>query len=156
MSSFAVKTDAVHLVFAILVLVFGGALEELLPKFLGVGFPILLMSVLFLSPRRTTLVAVLFAMAAGGVEDAISSLPLATSVSFFVVLAILIRSFHFSYAAMLVMHPVYQIWLWLWRPGSEGGIFGRFLVSLLTGPLTAVFVVLVLAWLERRAALDEK
>ena len=59
------KSDIVQLVFALLVLAFGGALEELLPHFVGVGFPILLMSALFVAPRRRAIPAILFAIAAG-------------------------------------------------------------------------------------------
>ncbi len=149
------KSDSVQLVFALFVLLLGGAMEELLPHFLGVGFPILLIATLFLAPRRQTLAAILFAIAAGGIEDALSNLPIATSLSFFVLLALLLRTASLSYAAMLIVYPIYQLWVWLWRVESDGGIFSRFLVSLLVGPFTAVVVVFVLAWFERRAALDE-
>ncbi len=149
------KSDWVQLVFAILVLVIGGAIEELLPHVLGAGFPILLMATIFLAARRPTFAAILFAIAAGGMEDALSNLPIATSVSFFVLLALALRTESLSYAAMLIAYPIYQLWLWLWQPGSDGGIFGRFLISIVTGPFTAACVVFVLAWLERRAALDE-
>ncbi len=150
------KSDFVQFVFALLVLIFGGAAEELMPKFLGVGFPFLLMATIFLAPRRTILAAVLFAVAAGSFEDALSSLPFATSVAFFTCAALLVRTAHLSYMAMAVVHPIYQMWLWLWRPETESGIFGRFLVSILTGPLAAVAVVLLLVWLERRAAIGER
>ncbi len=150
------KSDLVQFVFALLVLVFGGAAEELMPKFLGVGFPFLLMATIFLAPRRTILASVLFAVAAGSFEDALSSLPFATSVAFFTCAVLLVRSARISYAAMMLVHPVYQMWVWLWRPEFESGIFGRLLVSIVTGPFAALLVIVCLVWLERRAAIDAR
>ncbi len=150
------KSDVVQFAFAFLVLVFGGAAEELFPKFLDVGFPFLLMASVFLAPRRTMFTAVLFAVAAGSVEDAISSLPVATSVSFFTLAALVVRTAHLSYAVMGVVHPIYQIWLWMWRLDADGGVFGRVLVSILTGPVAALAAILFLVWLERRAAIGER
>ncbi len=150
------KSDVVQFVFVLLVLVFGGACEELFPKFLGVGFPFLLMATIFLAPRRTALSAVLFAVAAGSFEDALSGLPFATSVCFFTVAAVVVRSARLSYAAMAVAHPLYQAWLWLWRPGADGGVFGRILASVPTGPAAAALTAAVLFWLERRAAIGER
>ena len=86
------KGDLVQLAFALIVLVLGGALEDMLPHFLGVGFPVLLMSALFVAPRRSAVPAVLFGMAAGGCEDALSGLPFAASVSFFALAALVSRS----------------------------------------------------------------
>ncbi len=150
------KSDVVQFVFALLALVFGGAAEELAPKFLGVGFPFLLMASVFLASRRTVLSAVLFAVAAGSFEDALSGLPFATSICFFTMTALVARTAHAAYAVMGLAHPVYQIWLWLWRPETEGGVFGGLLVSVLTGPVAALAAVLFLTWLERRAAIGER
>ena len=46
--------DAVVLVSSLLVLVFGAGAEVLLPKALGVGFPVLLTAVQFSAVRRPT------------------------------------------------------------------------------------------------------
>ena len=70
-------------VFALGVLCLGGAAEDMLPKVAGVGFPVLLSAVLVMATRRPIVPAVLFAVAAGACEDALSSLPLMTSPSTF-------------------------------------------------------------------------
>lgn len=149
------KSDVVQLVFCLLVLAVGGAAEELMPKALGVGFPVLLMAALFLAPRRPALVSALFAMAAGGCEDALSSLPFATSASFFALAAVAVRSSHMSYVAMAVAYPVYHMWLWLWRPGLEGSVFSRVAASVPVGLVTAAVVPAVLYMAERGAAIGE-
>ena len=149
------KSDFVQLVFALLVLVLGGVVEEMFPKILGVGCPVLLMATAFLAARRSRMAAVLFALAAGGVEDALSLLPVATSVSFFTVVALVSRTARLSWLTMSVAYPVYQFWLWLWHAGSHG-FFGRLLVSVPMGLATAGAVALVLLWLEGRCAIDER
>ena len=64
-------SDVVQFVVFLLVLVPGVAAEEMLPKVLGVGFPVLLMSVQFVSLRLPLPPSVLFAVAAGAAEDAV-------------------------------------------------------------------------------------
>ena len=149
------KSDVVQLVFCLLVLALGGAVEDLMPKVLGVGFPVLLMSALFLAPRRPALVSALFALAAGGCEDSLSSLPFATSASFFSLAAVSVRSSRMSYVAMAVAYPAYQTWLWLWRPGIEGSVFSHVAASVPVGILTAAVVSAVLYMSERGAAIGE-
>ena len=149
------KKDLSQIVFALMVLVFGGALEELLPKFVGVGFPFLLMSAVFLAPRRGVVPAVLFAIAAGGCEDALSSLPFAASVSFFTLAALAARTVRFSFVVMSVAFPLYETWLWLWRGALDGGVFGRFAAAVPLGLATAAATALALFWLERAAAIQE-
>ncbi|MBO7483353.1 MAG: hypothetical protein J6U17_05670 [Kiritimatiellae bacterium] len=149
------KSDLVQLVFALLVLVFGGALEELLPKFVGVGFPVLLMSALFVAPRRRAVPAVLFAIAAGGCEDALSALPFAASVCFFSVAALVARTPRASFIAMGCAYPLFEAWLWLWRGAEDVGVFSRMAVAVPVGLVTAPLTAAALLWLERRAAIDE-
>lgn len=149
------KSDVVQFVFALVVLIVGGACEEFLPKVFGVGFPVLLTATVFLAPRRSTTAAVLFALAAGGFEDALCALPFATSVSFFTLVALISRTERLSYGMLAVVYPVYQIWLWLWHASGENGIFGRLLVSAPIGVFAAVVVSAVLFLMERRSAIDE-
>ena len=149
------KKDLSQIVFALMVLVFGGALEELLPKFVGVGFPVLLMSALFIAPRRRAVPSVLFAIAAGGCEDALSALPFAASVCFFAVAALVARTPRLSFIAMAFAHPLFEAWLWLWRGAADVGVFSRITVAAPLGLVTAPLVAAALGWLERRAAIDE-
>ena len=149
------KKDLAQIVFALMVLVFGGALEDILPKFIGVGFPFLLMSAIFIAPRRGVVSAVLFAIAAGGCEDSLSSLPFAASVCFFTIAALAARTVHVSFVVMAVAYPLYQTWLWLWRGAGDGGVFGRFAAAVPLGLVTAVAVSAALFWLERLAAIQE-
>ena len=88
------KTDFIKLVLALIVLVIGGAAEEILPKVAGVGWPVLMASSLFFAMRRGVPEMVMFAIAAGAFEDALCSLPAATSSSFFLAAAALIKGGH--------------------------------------------------------------
>ena len=150
------KTEIVQIVSAALVLVFGGAAEELLPKVLGVGFPVLLSSALLVSIRRPALPALVFAVAAGALEDALCGLPAATGVGFFTLAAVACRVPILQLRALGLGYPLFQAWLWLWLPALNGSVFTRLLLSLPIGALTAGATGLALAWLERKAVLDEK
>ena len=149
------KSDLAQLAFALLVLAFGGALEELLPHFVGVGFPILMMSAIFVAPRRGIMPAVLFAIAAGGCEDSLSGLPAAASVCFFALVALVSRTPKIAYAVMAFAHPLYEAWLWLWRGAADGGVFARMAVAVPVGLVTAPLVAAALFWLEGRASIHE-
>lgn len=136
-------------------LLLGAAGEELLPKVLGVGFPILLAVVQLEAARKTVVEFMLFAVAAGAVEDALSSLPFLTSVSFFLLVATVIHWTSLPRAAILLTYPVYQLWLMIWVPSMQGGIYGRLLVSLPFGAVAALGIAGIVFYCERKAALDE-
>ena len=146
----------VQIVFAVMALVLGAAFEELLPKFFGVGVPILLTVVLFISVRRTGSFALVFAVAAGVLEDSLSLLPPMTSVSAFLTAAILVRRLGWSWPFLALMYPCYQVWLSVWVVGIGGEIFERVLFSCPIGLTTAFVVEMALDWLCRKAAVDER
>ena len=97
----------------------------------------------------------MFAIAAGALEDALSALPPATSVSYFLGLAALVRWAGMPRVATLLTYPAYQVWLFVWTSGLGGEVFGRVLLALPVGLVTAIAVGLVLGWIERKAAMDE-
>ena len=148
--------SVIVLVLSVLSLVLGAGAETLLPKVLGVGFPVLLASVQFVAMRRPAATAVLFALAAGAMEDSLSSLPALTSASYFLALAVLVRWSKMPYAAALFAYPVYQMWLFVWTGRSGGGVFGHILLALPLGVVTTLAAEMVLGWAERRAAVDEE
>ena len=148
--------EVVVLVSSVLVLVFGAGAEVLLPKVLGVGFPVLMTAVQFFAVRRPAVPAAMFAIAAGAMEDALSTLPPVTSVSYFLGLAALVRWSGMPRAATLFAYPVYQVWLFVWTSGLGGGVFGRVLMALPFGFVTAIAVWAVLGWIEGKAAIDEQ
>lgn len=150
------RTDLVQLAFSVTVLVLGAALEEMLPKVFGVGFPVLLSAVLFLSARSGRPLTIAFAVAAGAMEDALGPLPPVTSVSFFLVLALAVRGFAASEALMAVAYPSYQVWLSLWVSGIGSGVFGRILLAFPIGYVTVLAVHAALAWFVGKAAVDEQ
>lgn len=155
-SSFAVRNDFAKLVFSLLVLVFGAAFEELLPHFWGVGVPILLIASQYESRRSSALLAMIFAVSAGGVEDAISNLPIMTSVSYFLLVAVLTRWAGLPRGLLVLTYPGYQFWLRIWVGDAFGNIFNRILLSVPVGILSGFTVVFILAYLERKAAVDEE
>lgn len=150
------KNSAVRFVLGFLVLVLLGTAEEMAPKLLEVGLPLLLVAVQFYAARRSLPEAIVFAVAAGGVEDALSGLPLMTSVSYFLAVTILIRWVEVPRFATFLTFPIYQLWLHLWVPRIEGGVFMRMLVSLPLGAVLAFLLVPVLAGLDGKAAVDDE
>jgi len=151
-----VTNSPVQFAFAILTLVFGASAEELLPKICSVGFPVLLVSVQFVAVRRPIVSAALFAIVAGAFEDSLSSLPVMTSVSFFLSVTLLTRWCDLPRGVSVLTYPLYQFWLILWVFGLAGNVFSRVLVSVPVGLLTAFVVWALLAWVERGAALDDQ
>lgn len=147
------KNDVLQLMFGSLALVLGAGCEELLPKVFGVGFPILLMIVVFLSVRFGLLLTVFLAIAAGAMEDAVSSLTPMTSVSAFLIVAVLVRRFGLPYLAAMLVFPCYQLWLSVWMGGLN--VFTRILVAIPLGSLTAVVVSVVLVRAIGKAAIHE-
>jgi len=132
----------------------GCAAEEMLPKPFGVGFPVLLAAVQFFASRRPLPAALIFAAAAGAVEDALSSLPAMTSVGYFSATALLVRRTGFPRLAIAMTYPAYQLWLRLWVPGIGGGVFHRTLVALPLGVATAVAVAWLLFAAQKKGAID--
>lgn len=149
------KNSLVHFILGLLVVTVLGAAEELAPKVLGVGFPFLLAAVQHAATRRPVPAFVVFALAAGAFEDALSDLPPMTSVSFFLVTAALVRWSNLPRSAILLTFPVYQLWLALWIPALGGSVFSRILLSIPFGLVTALATTLILTLAERKAALDE-
>ena len=137
-------------------LVFGAAAEELLPKALGVGFPVLLATLPVVATRPPFALSVLYALAAGAVEDSISGLPFMTSASCFLLVVALVRWSRLPSVVAAVVFPAYQIWLCLWVTGLQGSVFGRVLVAIPFGILAYGVVGPLLAAVERRAAVDEE
>jgi len=144
-------------VFGFVLLVIGAGMEELCPKFLGVGFPILLTTLQALAAGGGSL-SVLFVVAvvAGALEDALCSLPFLASVSYFMLVALLVRGVGLPRLLTLLTYPCYQLWLAVWTHGAGGGIFGRLLLSLPIGGLTAFVVGTVIVWMGGKGAVGER
>ena len=150
------RNSLLVLAFSLVVLCAGAGAEELLPKILGVGFPVLLASTQVFAVRCPLAAAMLFALAAGGIEDSLSSLPPMTSASFFLLSMAFARRADLPHAAAFLTYPAYQVWLSAWTGGVGGGVFGRILVALPVGAVTAFAVGWTIRMAERRAALGEQ
>lgn len=148
------KNDLVHLSIALGALVAGAALEEMLPKFAHAGFPFLLMAAVFFASRRKRGEALMFAVAAGAVEDALSSLPFATSIAFFALVAAFVHTTQITRVTYIFVYPVYELWMRMWTSALEGDVFSRFLVAMPVGAVTALAAVGALAWLDGKGAVD--
>ena len=116
------KISFLHLIFDLLVLVSGLALEELLPKIGGIGFPVLLSVAACQARRRPMVMVVFFALAAGGAEDAASVLPPMLSASYFLGVALLARWPGMLMPLTIFAYPGYQLWLEVWTTGLGGEI----------------------------------
>ena len=155
-SSYAVIGRVVQFVLCALVLVSGATLEELLPRVFGVGVPVLLMSVTFLSVCRIGPSALAFAVVAGAVEDVLSALPPMTNVSYFLAVALLLRRLGSAWFVPAVAYAGYQIWLSVWVIHIGGDVFKRVSLACPVGLVTAFAVGTALAWLCGKAAADER
>jgi hypothetical protein len=150
-----VKSEFIKVLIGLAAIIVGGAAEEILPKAAEVGVPLLMASSVFMAMKLQVQATVMFAIAAGAVEDALSGLPPATSSSFFLAVAALARWSEFPRGALVMAYPLYQWWLWVWTGGAYGVLFNRMLVALPMGLVSAFAAWTALAWLERRAAVDE-
>ena len=148
--------NVVQIVLFVLILVSGAAFEELAPRIFGVGVPVLLMSAIFLSVRRARSSALAFAVVAGAVEDALSSLPPMTSVSYFLAVALLVRQLGSAWFVPAVAYAGYQVWLSIWVASIGGDVFKRILLACPVGLVTAFALDAALAWIFRKAAADER
>lgn len=144
-----------HLVYCVLLLVLGGAAEDLLPRVLGVGFPVLLAAALHVARCGTAFGSAAFAVAAGAFEDALGGLPPAASASYFLAAAWTVRRVGFPRTAAALAYPCYFVWLWAWTGAVGGEVFVRLLASVPVGLATAAAVGFACAAAERGAALDE-
>ena len=146
----------VQFVLSVLILVSGAALEEMLPRIFGVGVPVLLASVLFLSVRQAGLSALAFAVVAGAVEDVLSALPPMTSASYFLAVAFLLRRFGSAWFVSAVAYAGYQVWLSVWVVSIGGDVFKRVLLACPVALVTAFAVDAAWTWLYGKAAADER
>lgn len=149
------RNSVLRLVFGVLVLVLGGAAEDLLPQLGGVGAPVLLVAALFMAQRGTLVEWLVFAVAAGAMEDALCDLPTAASVSYFLASAAVVRFVGLPRLVAALAYPGYLIWLWIWTGSIDGAIFTRLLLSVPVGFATALAVGVLCAAAERRAAINE-
>jgi len=150
-----VQGNALQLLFDVLVLVTSLALEELTPKFGGIGLPLLLVASATLASRRSLIMAVLFGLAAGGAEDAVSALPVMLSTSYFLGISLWARYRQLPRVSWILMYPGYQLWLGLWTSGIGGSIFSRLLMALVLGVPVLLALPAVVRFLERKAGVDE-
>ena len=149
------KNDIVQIVLALLTLILGCALEELLPKVVGVGFPLLMSATVFVALRRRLPFAICFAVAAGAAEDSLSGLPPTTSASFFLAITAVARWSEFPNSALIMAYPLYQVWLRLWIGNACGDVFYRILVAVPYGVMTTFASWVILDWWDRRSAVGE-
>lgn len=152
MFSSVVKNSIVRFALSAATLIFGAALEELLPKWLGAGFPVLLAFTVCAALRAPLAAAILYALAASAFEDSLSGFDLLGSASFFLGAAALARWTRLGWLTMLIAYPAYQLWLYLFGPGIEGSAFVRFLMSIPLGVATAFACGVLYVFMERRSA----
>lgn len=136
-------------------LIVASALEEMFPKVLSVGFPFLLGATVYYAAHAPSTLCILFALAAGGAEDSLSSLPFLTGPSFFILIAALVRITQLPYFVAPLAFPIFQLWLCIWIPDLDGSIFLRGLLSLPIGSAAIGAAVYALDRCERKAAAYE-
>lgn len=146
------KSDIVKFLFLLTVLVFACAAEMCLPEFGGVGFPVLLTVTILASRGSGKISWILTAVAAGAFEDAVSSLPFASSISFFLLTAFGVRVAGAPVAVTVLAYPFFQLWAGVLSPG--GNSFGRFAVAFPMAALTLAVVTPLFGFFRRKVGLD--
>lgn len=146
------KGSVVQFVFILLALVFGGALESVLPSVWGLSVPVLLGAAVFFATVTRAPVWIFAAVAAGALEESVASLPPATAIVFFAALAVAVRFLPERIVWIVAAYPAYQIWLGLVAEGS--GAIARAMVAVPVGALSlaAVAALMSVAW--RKAGAD--
>ena len=152
MFSSGAKNSIASLALAVMAVIFACAFEEMVPKAFGVGLPLLLMAAVLESSRGLTFGTALFVVACGAAEDAISHLPAMTSISYFVLAALLTRRSKAPLAVFALAYPAYQLWLWVWMSGLGGAVFTRMLVAFPLGVAAAAAVSAAGGFLHREAS----
>ena len=146
------KRSIVQFAFVVVALVVGGALEDMLPHFGGVGVPVLLGAAVFFAVTVGAPAWVLAALAAGALEEALSAQPAATAIVFFAALALAARFLREPLVWALVAYPAYQVWLGLVAEGS--GAIARAMVAIPVGALSLAAVVALMSVAWRKAGAD--
>lgn len=149
------RDSIVKFAYSTIVIVACGAFEELLGSVMNVGFPFLLAATVSIAIDRSARMMLMFALAAGAMEDSLCALPSAVSVWSFLAIGSSIRWGIAPYVIACAAFPVYQILLWLLVPDIEGSVFTRLPLSLGIGSITFFAVHWVLRVLGRKVALDE-
>ncbi|MBP5286042.1 MAG: hypothetical protein ILO34_08065 [Kiritimatiellae bacterium] len=150
------KSDAARLALVVMVLAVFGALEELLPKFAGVGFPLLLSVAMVAAARWNVASWAVTAIAAGAAEDALASLPPAASATFFLASAALVHWGEMRRLLFVLVYPAYLLWLCAWSRNHAGNLFGSLLLAAPIGALTVAAVGCFVSFAARRAGIDER
>ena len=150
---------ASSIVFAIMALVICAAAEELLPKIASIGFPFLLCATLWFANsyragRTETTPAeqqkraggarvdvILFAIAAGAMEETLSLLPAGTAATYFALTSAVCGNVDIPLpfpATAALAWGVFQLWLWIWLGGAmSGAVYLRFAAALPMAAATA-------------------
>jgi len=104
--------------------------------------------------RRSVAALVLFALAAGAFEDALSTLPSMTSPCFFFAVAVISNETRSAKSVTVLAYVFYQLWLKFLLPWSVDTIGTRLVLAPLIAAVTVAAVGFVLPWTERKAAID--
>ena len=144
------KDEIVHFLFPLIVLLIGAAVEELLPKFNSVGFPVLMLASVWFATHRPLAEMLVLAVASGAAQDSLSALPIALTPSYLLAVTALARWSKLPRASFLLAFPLYQFWLAVWINTLSGGLWSRLVVSVPVAAVTAYLLWHVLEYSERR------
>ena len=149
------KRDIATFAFSVLFLVGCAAAEDLSPKILGLGLPFVMASALVFSDRRLSswTHTMVFAAAAGAIEDSLCGFPPAASASFFAAAAFAVRKFSLSMPVSSLAFPLYLAWLWTWGLVSGGGNYLRFVLVAPFGLVATAVVAFLAGACARKAGL---
>lgn len=121
----------------------------------ALGFPILLCATAFFAARFPLPLAILFALSAGAVADALSSLPIMMTACFGVLMVLAVRFSRLPRVTVICAYPLYQLWLSIWTNAVGASVFTRLLGAVPLAAVTVWAVMGILGWCERKGALNE-
>ena len=148
------KNDLARFVLSALTLVIGAALEDMLPHFLSVGFPILITAVAVVALRADFPALIVFTIAAAAFEDGLSGLPVMTSAWFLLGVAALVRYTRWGITVLLVTCPLYQLWITIWAPSIAVPVLVRMFAALPMGLIASFIAGRFLIYVEGKVAIE--
>lgn len=146
--------ELVMLLAGLMTLTVAAAAEELAPRFAAVGLPLLLAAAAVVARRRSVPVAIAFALAAGALEDSLSSLAPGCAAVYFMAAAALTSLEAVPTPVLWLLYPVFQIWLAVWMRVTIAELFVRMLVAVPLGAAAILLMTWFVRYLDRKAAID--
>ena len=161
------KSSAVQIVFALLALVLGAAVQDMFPPFGGVKPPLLAILSIYATLRRPFTAAIAASVSAGALADALGGVPAGCNIAFFAALACLVRAIRGAACGMplplaglataALVAPLLELWYAICGSGASGAgeLQVRALIAAVPAAIAGCALFAVMPQLERISGVPE-